>query len=62
LTPKLLVDENLAAHVVGVLQDMYPGSAHVSHVDLAGAPDTKLWAYAAAEGFVLVTKDEDFIA
>lgn len=29
-------------------------------VGLAAARDTVIWAYAAANGFVLVTKDEDF--
>lgn len=39
---------------------MFPGSAEVGAAGFAGATDTRLWAYAAAEGFVLVTKDEDF--
>jgi predicted nuclease of predicted toxin-antitoxin system len=39
---------------------LYPGSAHVSSVRLAATRDRAIWAYAAANGFVLVTKDEDF--
>jgi predicted nuclease of predicted toxin-antitoxin system len=57
---KLLFDENLAPRVVGTLADVYPGSAHVRNVGLEGFPDTTVWAYAIAHGFVLVTKDEDF--
>jgi len=57
---KLLLDENLASSLVGVLADLYPGSVHVTGVGLAAARDSAIWAYAAANGFVLVTKDEDF--
>lgn len=58
--PKLLLDENLASSLVGALSDLYPGSAHVVDVGLAAARDRAIWAYAATNGFVLVTKDEDF--
>lgn len=57
---KLLFDENLAACLVGDLADIYPDSAHVSALGLGGAADRAIWARAAADGFVLVTKDEDF--
>ncbi len=57
---KPLFDENLAARLVKDLADMYPGSAHVLTLGLAGAGDRAIWDRAAAEGFVLVTKDEDF--
>jgi|SRR5690606_2121353 len=57
---KLLFDENLAARLVRDLADTYPDSAHVSALGLEGAPDRAIWARAAADGFVLVTKDEDF--
>jgi predicted nuclease of predicted toxin-antitoxin system len=33
---------------------------HLVEAGLAGAADTTVWEYAAREGFVLVTKDEDF--
>jgi predicted nuclease of predicted toxin-antitoxin system len=32
----------------------------VSALGLAGAPDAALWERAAKDGFVLVSKDEDF--
>lgn len=57
---KLLLDENLAVALVSALADLYPGSAHVTQVGLAATRDRAIWAYAAANGFVLVTKDEDF--
>lgn len=46
--------------MVSALSDLYPGSVHVTQVGLAAARDRAIWAYAAANGFVLVTKDEDF--
>ena len=57
---KLLLDENLASSLAGALADLYPASVHVTGVGLAAGRDTAIWAYAAANGFVLVTKDEDF--
>ena len=57
---RLLFDENLSARLVALLADAYPGSSHLEHAGLLGAPDAAVWAHAAAGGFVLVTKDEDF--
>ena len=57
---RLLFDENLSARLVAAVADVYPDSAHVACVGLGGAPDGQVWEYAAAGGFVLVTKDEDF--
>lgn len=57
---RLLFDENLSARLAAALGDVYPGSAHLEHAGLLGAPDAAVWAHAAARGFVLVTKDEDF--
>jgi len=57
---KLLFDENLAARLVTDLADFYPGSAHILSLGLGGASDRTIWDRAAAEGFVLATKDEDF--
>lgn len=33
---------------------------HLADVHPAGAGDRRVWDYAAAHGYVLVTKDEDF--
>ena len=42
------------------MADLYPGSAHAYDLGLGGAADGAIWTRAAAEEFVLVTKDEDF--
>ena len=57
---KLLFDQNLSHRLVGQLAAEFPGSVHVRDVGLATAPDADLWAYAAAHGFVIVSKDTDF--
>ncbi len=55
-----LFDENLSARLAAAVADVYPGSAHVITAGLGGAPDERVWEFAATGGFVLVTKDEDF--
>src|SRR5690606_34267645 len=57
---KLLFDENLADRLIRRLADVYPESAHVSTLGLGGGRDVEIWDVAAAEGFILVTKDADF--
>ncbi len=57
---KLLFDENLPTKLVHLLEDAYPGSAHVQGLGLSGAADRTVWDRAADGGFILVTKDEDF--
>jgi predicted nuclease of predicted toxin-antitoxin system len=58
--PKLLFDENLAPRLVTALADVYPKSVHLGSEGLTGSTDATIWAHAAARGFLLVTKDEDF--
>lgn len=57
---KLLFDENLGARLAHDLTDLYPDSTHVLSIGLAGAGDRAIWARAATDGFILVTKDQDF--
>jgi predicted nuclease of predicted toxin-antitoxin system len=57
---KLLFDQNLSHRLVGQLAAEFPGSAHVRDLGLATAADPDVWAYAAANGFVIVSKDTDF--
>ena len=55
-----MFDENLAARLARDVADVYPDPAAVSALGLGGAGDGIIWTRAAADGFVLVTKDEDF--
>jgi predicted nuclease of predicted toxin-antitoxin system len=58
--PPLLFDQNLAPALARRLADLYPGSAHVRDAGLAAADDEAIWARAAAGGYAIVTKDDDF--
>lgn len=57
---KLLLDENLSPRLVESLSDLYPGLEHVHNVELGGADDSAVWAYAREHGFAIVSKDSDF--
>lgn len=59
---KLLLDENLSRRIVASLQPHFPGTSHVSLVGLERATDQEIWAYAKANDYVVVTKDDDFQA
>ena len=56
---KFLFDANLSPSLAINLQDEFPGSVHVEELALA-AEDSKIWAYAAQNEFVIVSKDSDF--
>jgi len=57
---KLLLDENLSPRLVGVLSDLYPGSAHVHQCGLGSADDAAIWDYARRNSFTIESKDSDF--
>jgi len=57
---KLLFDQNLSPFLVGRLQDVYPGSAHVREIGLATADDAAVWEFARSGGLIIVSKDSDF--
>jgi predicted nuclease of predicted toxin-antitoxin system len=44
---KLLFDANLSRRIVPLLEDLFPGSSHITQVGLAGeTPDATIWEYA----------------
>ena len=57
---KLLLDENLSDRIVSQIVDLYPGSSHVKQHGLVQTSDTVIWSFAAANDFVIVSKDSDF--
>lgn len=59
---KLLLDENLSRRIVPALKAAYPGTTQVALAGLQEASDETLWQHAKAQGFVLVSKDDDFVA
>jgi predicted nuclease of predicted toxin-antitoxin system len=57
---KLLFDENVSPRLVASLAAEYPDSVHVRNVGLRGAEDNRIWEYARAHEFAVVSKDSDF--
>lgn len=57
---KLLFDENLSRRLVGALGDLFPESTHVALLQMLRASDLRIWEYAKAQGFSIVTADGDF--
>ena len=57
---KLLFDHNLSYKLVGRLADLFPDAVHVRTINLHEADDHTVWEYARANGFAIVSKDEDF--
>jgi hypothetical protein len=43
------------------LIDLFPDSTHVRTLGRSGASDTSFWDIARDGGFLLVTRDEDFV-
>jgi predicted nuclease of predicted toxin-antitoxin system len=57
---KLLFDENLSPVLPAALANCYDGSQHVRDAGLRASPDANVWAYAARNELVIVTKDSAF--
>lgn len=57
---RLLFDQNLSHRLVARLAAEFSGSVHVRDVGLASAADPAIWAFAAANGFTIVSKNNDF--
>jgi predicted nuclease of predicted toxin-antitoxin system len=59
---KLLLDEQLSRRILPFLSRDFPGSRQVCELGLEQAQDRQFWAYAAANDYVMVTRDIDFAA
>ena len=59
---KLLLDENISRRIVSALEPTFPGSSHVITEGLESATDAVVWTHARSGNFVIVSKDDDFIA
>jgi predicted nuclease of predicted toxin-antitoxin system len=56
----LLFDQNLSRRLPALLAAEFPGSEQALLAGLATADDRAVWAYAAARGLAIVSKDADF--
>jgi predicted nuclease of predicted toxin-antitoxin system len=58
---KLLFDQNLSWKLVEQLSETYPDTEHIKHALSTSADDRAIWEYARANGFTIVSKDDDFV-
>ncbi|HEV8062064.1 MAG TPA: DUF5615 family PIN-like protein [Gemmataceae bacterium] len=56
----LLFDQNLSRRLPALLAVEFPGSEQVIGAGLSTEDDRAVWAYAAAKGLAVVSKDADF--
>ena len=56
----LLFDQNLSFKLCLSLQTIFPGCRHVRENGLTRADDAAVWNFAAANGLIIVSKDQDF--
>ncbi len=57
---RLLFDQNLSHCLPARLADLFPNAVHVRTATLDRAPDVRIWDYARANGFCVVTQDGNF--
>ena len=57
---KFLVDNQLPAALARFIESRGCHAKHVLEVGLAEASDTQILRHAEAEGYILVSKDDDF--
>jgi predicted nuclease of predicted toxin-antitoxin system len=55
------LDQNLSFRLLPALALAFPGSKHVKDCGLSRADDEEIWRFAADNGFVIVSKDGDFV-
>lgn len=44
-----------------MLADVYPESRHTHHLGFDETSDLEIWKHAKSNGFIIVTKDSDFV-
>ncbi|MEZ5692212.1 MAG: DUF5615 family PIN-like protein [Rickettsiales bacterium] len=58
---KLLLDQNLSRFLLDDLCTIWKESTHVHILGMEQASDKKIWDFAAKTGYILVSKDNDFV-
>ena len=59
---KFLIDAQLPPGLCGWLRERGHEAVHVFEIDMVAASDTAIAARAEADGAILVSKDDDFVA
>jgi len=58
---RLIVDQQLPPLLAAWFRDQNLDAFHVRDLELTGAADTAIWAEAARDDAVVVSRDEDFV-
>lgn len=59
---KLLLDANISWKLVNILKSIYGECAHVDSIGIdIPAKDRDIWNYAYSNGYIIITKDNDFV-
>ena len=59
---KLLLDANISWKLVNILKPIFGECAHVDLIGLnIPADDISIWNYALSNGYIIITKDNDFL-
>lgn len=61
MSVRLLLDQNLSPRLASALADVFPDTIHVQAVGLEQATDGAVLRFALDHGFVIATKDSDFV-
>jgi predicted nuclease of predicted toxin-antitoxin system len=59
---KLLLDEKISPGLAHHLSERFPGTQHVTNIDLRGSSDSEILAFARTGEYVVATKDREFAA
>ncbi|MFM9904384.1 MAG: DUF5615 family PIN-like protein [Pyrinomonadaceae bacterium] len=57
---KLLLDQNISRKLVNQLDDVFLETTHISTSLSEQSEDVEIWNFAEDNGYVIVTKDDDF--
>ena len=55
-----LLDQNLSHFLKSMLQDVFQQMHHLKDFDMISSSDKKIWDFARAENYTIITKDSDF--
>lgn len=58
---RLIVDQQLPPKLAAWFRDQGIDAAHVRELGLTSAPDAAIWAEAARDDAVILSRDEDFV-
>ena len=59
---KLLLDANISWKLVNILKPVFGECSHVDSIGLTvPAEDNDIWNYALKNGYIIITKDHDFL-